>query len=67
MPNSMRTLNSKEQKMHQIGYKVNSKPWKSTKIKKEMTIINHGFVQHSFNRNLGDLLSKISLFWPDCV
>lgn len=67
MPNSMRALRNKEQKIPQVGHEVNSKPWKSTKINKEMTILNHGFVQHSFNRNLGNHHSRISLFWPDCV
>lgn len=63
----MRTLKNKEQKKPQVGYALNPKPWKSTKSNKEMTIVNHGFVQHSFNRNLGNLLLQISLFLPDCV
>jgi hypothetical protein len=63
----MQTLKNKELNTSKFGFKANFDPWKSSEINKEMPIVNYGFVQHSFNRNLGYRLPKVSLFWPDCV
>ena len=56
-----------EHKTSKFSFKVNVEPWKSSETNKGIPIVNHGFVQHSFNRNLGYQLPKASLFWPDCV
>jgi hypothetical protein len=45
------------------GYQVYTNP----KNKKGMTITDHGFVQHSFNRNPAGLNPNSSLFFADCV
>lgn len=63
----MQTLKNTEHQTSKLAFKVNFGLWKSTEINKEIPIINHGFVQHSFNRNLGYHLPKVSLFWPDYV
>lgn len=39
----------------------------SEKKQKQIPIADHGFVQHSFNRNPGSLLPTSSLFCADCV
>lgn len=63
----MQILKNTEHKTSKFDFKANFDPRKYSEINKEIPIANHGFVQHSFNRNLGYLLPKVSLFWPDCV
>jgi hypothetical protein len=63
----MQTLKNTENKKSKFGFKPNFESGKYSEINKEIPIANHGFVQHSFNRNLGYRLPKVSLFWPDCV
>lgn len=63
----MQTLKNTEHKTFKLAFQLGFDPWKHSKINKEIPIANHGFVQHSFKRNLGYRLTKVSLFWPDCV
>jgi hypothetical protein len=53
--------------MSKSRFKANFEPWKSSQTNNGMPIVNHGFVQHSFNRNPADLNPNGSLFFADCV
>lgn len=63
----MNSLKNTEPKTSRLGFIENFEPWKSSEINIEIPITNHGFVQHSFNRNPGYLLSISALFFADCV